>query len=154
MLTLKKEFEYPIGYSDHTKGSEIALMAVAYGATVIEKHFTYDKNAEGPDHQASLEPEELQHMVDAIRHIELAKGDGKKEPTQGELSTREVARKSLVWSRKMSVGEVVKKEDLCCKRPGTGIQPQYMDKVIGCMVIKECDQDSLVNWDEVNGDGK
>lgn len=154
MLTLGKKFDYPIGYSDHTKGIEISLMSVAYGATVVEKHFTYDKNAEGPDHRASLEPEELCRMVEAIRHIEAAKGNGEKQPTQSEMSTREVARKSLVWSREMSVGEIVKRDDLCCKRPGTGIQPEELEKIIGCKIMKACDEDALVSWNDIDGDVK
>ena len=152
MLTLEREFGYPIGYSDHTKGIEISLMSVAYGATVVEKHFTYDRNADGPDHKASLEPDELALMVESIRHIEMAKGDGEKKPTETELSTRTVARKSLVWSRQMIVGEVVKKEDLRCKRPGTGIAPELLDAMVGRTILKECNEDSLVVWDDVDGD--
>lgn len=154
MLTIGAEFDYPIGYSDHTKGIEISLMSVAYGATVVEKHFTYDKNADGPDHKASLEPDELSCMVEAIRHIEVAKGNGEKKPTQSEMSTREVARKSLVWSRDMSVGDVVKREDLCCKRPGTGIQPEDLEKIVGCKIMKACNEDGLVCWSDVDGDAK
>lgn len=152
MLTLEREFGYPIGYSDHTKGIEISLMSVAYGAAVVEKHFTYDRNADGPDHKASLEPDELALMVESIRHIEMAKGNGEKKPTETELSTRAVARKSLVWSRHMSVGEVVKKEDLRCKRPGTGIAPENLDAMVGRTVLKECNEDALVVWDDVDGD--
>lgn len=152
MLTLKREFGYPIGYSDHTKGIEISLMSVAYGATVVEKHFTYDRHADGPDHKASLEPDELIRMVEAIRHIESARGNGEKKPTEAELSTRNVARKSLVWSRQMAIGDIVKKDDIQCKRPGTGIEPEHLEALIGCKTIKVCNVDMLVQWDDFDGD--
>lgn len=154
MLTLKQRFNYPIGYSDHTKGIEVSLMAVAYGATVIEKHFTYDRNAEGPDHKASLEPEELKCMVEAIRHIEDAVGTGEKKPTESELSTRDVARKSLVWKNKKEAGEIISKEDICCKRPGTGICPEEIDSIVGKTVARECEEDELISWEDIIGVSK
>lgn len=154
MLTLRDEFGYPVGYSDHTKGIEIALMSVAYGATVVEKHFTYDRNAEGPDHKASLEPDELKQMVESIRHIEQAMGTGKKMPSDSELSTREVARKSLVWKRNKVIGEVICLEDICCKRPGTGICPEKIDEIVGKIVRRPCREDELVSWNDVYGESK
>lgn len=154
MMTLKEVFGYPIGYSDHTKGIEISLMSVAYGATIIEKHFTYDKMADGPDHKASLDSDELREMVEAIRHIEVAKGDGEKKPTETELSTREVARKSLVWSKDMKIGDIVQQEDLCCKRPGTGVQPENRELFIGKRIIKNCTEDTLVSWYDIDGEEK
>lgn len=154
MLTLKDEFGYPIGYSDHTKGIEISLMAVALGALVIEKHFTYDRNADGPDHKASLEPGELKQMVEAIRHIDVAMGNGEKKPSDSEVLTRDVARKSLVWRYDKKVGDVICKEDICCKRPGTGIQPEKLEEIIGKTLLRECKEDSLVKWDDFVGDMK
>lgn len=154
MLTLKERFGYPIGYSDHTKGIEIALMSVAYGATVVEKHFTYDKMADGPDHKASLSPEELKMMVKSIRNIEAAAGNGEKIPTVEELSTREVARKSLVWSDNIKAGEFVKRENLCCKRPGTGIAPENMEKIVGRKVVHDCEKDNLIKWEDFSGEDK
>lgn len=152
MLTIRDEFGYPVGYSDHTNGIEISLMSVAYGATVVEKHFTYDRNAEGPDHKASLEPDELQAMVESIRNIEQAVGTGEKKPSDSELSTRNVARKSLVWKNSKEVGTVVSPEDICCKRPGTGICPEKIDVLIGRTVVKQCREDTLISWDDVCGD--
>lgn len=154
MLTLVKEFSYPVGYSDHTEGIEITLMAVAYGATIIEKHFTYDKSAEGPDHKASLDPEELKKMVEAIRHIEAAVGDGIKQPMETELSTRTVARKSLVWKKDKQAGDIVEFDDICCKRPGTGISPDKLECIIGKKVTCSCKEDELVNWNDIGGEGE
>lgn len=154
MLTLRDAFGYPVGYSDHTKGIEISLMAVAYGATVVEKHFTYDRNAEGPDHKASLEPDDLERLVTSIRHIEQAIGTGEKKPSESELSTRKVARKSLVWKKNKKADEVVSLEDICCKRPGTGICPEKIDELIGRVVIKDCKEDTLINWKDVCGENK
>lgn len=149
MNTLKKEFRYPVGYSDHTPGIEIPLMAVAYGAEVIEKHFTYDKTAEGPDHKASLNPEELEEMVRTIRNVEIAVGTGEKRPTDEEMETRKAARKSLVWKKDISAGTVVQIGDLCCKRPGDGIPPENMESMIGKVAVIDCKADTLVSWMDV-----
>ena len=140
-----KQFGVPVGYSDHTEGIEIPVMAVAMGAAYIEKHFTYDRKADGPDHRASLAPEDLGAMVRAIRHIETAFGDGKKQPTDSEMSTRDVARKSLVWTRDMKAGEQILKEDICCKRPGTGLAPEMLQSVLGRRLIADCKGDTLVS---------
>ena len=152
MLTLKDEFGYPVGYSDHTRGIEIALMSVAYGAVVVEKHFTYDRNAEGPDHKASLEPSELKCMVESIRHIEEAIGSGEKKPSDSELSTREVARKSLVWKNNKIAGDIITREDICCKRPGTGICPEKIDEIVGRTVARTCKEDVLISWKDMIGE--
>lgn len=151
MLTLREKFGYPIGYSDHTAGIEISLMSVAYGASIVEKHFTYDKKADGPDHKASLSPKELEDMVKSIRHIEEAVGEGKKIPTETELSTREVARKSLVWKKTKIPGEIVTREDICCKRPGNGICPEKLDDIIGLKITKKCEEDNLVEMEDFEG---
>ena len=141
MLTLDKAFPYPTGYSDHTQGIIIPIMAVSMGATVIEKHFTLDKNMEGPDHKASLDVNELREMVKAIRDIESAKGSGEKKPSDSELSTRDVARKSIVASREIKKGHVITREDLCLKRPGDGILPKEIDKIIGKTAVTNIGED-------------
>jgi N-acetylneuraminate synthase/N,N'-diacetyllegionaminate synthase len=131
MLTLKEEFEVNIGYSDHTIGIEVPIAAVALGAKVIEKHFTLDKNMEGPDHKASLDPLELKHMVKSIRNIERAlSGSGIKEPSDSELKNIQIARKSIHINKSLEKGHVIKKEDLIMVRPGDGISPMDIDKYL------------------------
>jgi N,N'-diacetyllegionaminate synthase len=131
MQTIGKAFGVAIGYSDHTKGIEIPVAAVALGASVIEKHFTLDNTLPGPDHKASLEPHELKAMVTAIRHVEQALGDGVKRPTASELKNMSVARKSIVASKVIKIGDVFTTDNLTVKRPGTGISPMLWDTVIG-----------------------
>lgn len=150
MLTLKNTFKLPIGYSDHTTGIEIALMAVSMGASVIEKHFTLNKDMNGPDHRASLEPAELEHLVHSIRNIEKAFGSGEKEPTDSELLTRNIARKSLVYAKNMKKGAVVTPPDLKCKRPGTGISPALINEIIYKTLLHDCKKDALVEWKDLN----
>jgi N-acetylneuraminate synthase/N,N'-diacetyllegionaminate synthase len=131
MATMAREFEVPVGYSDHTSGLEVALAAVALGACVIEKHFTLDQNMPGPDHKASLEPDELRKMVQGIRTVEAALGHGRKEPAASEMDTVRVARKSLVAARDIRQGEELTLEAIAIKRPGTGLPPAMRDEVIG-----------------------
>ncbi|HBB52373.1 MAG TPA: N-acetylneuraminate synthase [Legionellales bacterium] len=127
MSTFKKCFDLEVGYSDHTQGTHVPIAAVALGATIIEKHFTLDKTLPGPDHQASLEPEELKYMVDCIRAIELSLGDGIKRPMPSEIKNRSIARKSLVAADAITMGETLK---ISCKRPGNGLSPYlYWDKL-------------------------
>lgn len=149
MLTLRDRYPYPAGYSDHTKGIEIPIMAVSMGAVVIEKHFTLDNNMEGPDHKASLNVDDLKMMVSSIRHIEKAFGDGNKVPSQSELSTREVARKSIVVNRDIKAGSVISNADLSLKRPGTGILPKFLDDLIGKRVKRELKADEMLAWEDV-----
>ncbi|CAN5667287.1 N,N'-diacetyllegionaminate synthase [soil metagenome] len=149
METLKKEFEIPVGYSDHTSGIEIALAAAALGAEVIEKHFTLDKNMEGPDHKASLNTEELKNMIIGIRNIEAALGNGRKIPAVIEMKNINIARKSLVVNHEMKKGTKLLKEDLCIKRPGTGIKPVNFTKVIGMTLIRDIDSDEVLNWEDL-----
>lgn len=130
MSSLRDTFGVAVGYSDHTAGIEVAVAAVALGATVIEKHFTLDRSLPGPDHQASLEPTELVQMVVAIRNIEQALGDGIKRPTPSELKNRPVARKSIVAARAIRVGERFTEGNLTVKRPGTGVSPMRWDDVL------------------------
>jgi N,N'-diacetyllegionaminate synthase len=120
-----------IGYSDHTQGIEAAIAAVAMGACLVEKHFTLDRSLPGPDHAASLEPAELKAMVRAIRNIELALGHGRKEPSDSESKIKQAARKSIVASRTIQCGEILSGENLCAKRPGTGISPMRWEELIG-----------------------
>ncbi|WP_027390052.1 N-acetylneuraminate synthase [Chrysiogenes arsenatis] len=144
MQTIKQAFGVKVGYSDHTQGIEIPIAAVAMGATIIEKHFTLDRNMEGPDHKASLEPAELQAMVDAIRNIEKALGDGKKKPTSSEAKNKPVARKSLVAAKTIKVGEILNSDNVCIKRPGNGINPMRWDEVMGTKAIKNYNEDDLI----------
>lgn len=131
MSTMAREFELPVGYSDHTSGVEVALAAVALGACVIEKHFTLDRNLPGPDHKASLEPDELIALVSGIRMVKDALGDGRKQPAASEMDTARVARKSIVAARDIHPGEVLTRESIAIKRPGTGLLPALRDQVIG-----------------------
>lgn len=131
MRTLREAFGVSVGYSDHTEGIEVAIAAVALGATVIEKHVTLDRSLPGPDHKASLEPAELKAMVAAIRNVELAMGDGVKRATASEWKNREVARKSIVASRPIRAGEAFSGDNLTVRRPGTGVSPMRWDEVIG-----------------------
>ena len=145
MLTIKAAFPgVQVGYSDHTEGIEVPIAAVGMGATIIEKHFTLDKNMEGPDHKASLEPHELKAMVRAIRNIEKALGNGIKKPSPSELKNKPIARKSIVAARDIRKGEPFTEENLTVKRPGTGISPMRWDEVIGQVAQKDYEKDELI----------
>lgn len=145
MLSIQQEFGTEIGYSDHTLGIEVPVAAVALGASVIEKHFTLDNTMEGPDHAASLEPQQLKEMVKAIRNIEQAiSGDGLKKPSVSEMKNIEIARKSIVASVSISKGEIFTEENLTIKRPGTGISPMKWDEVIGKVATKDYSADDLI----------
>lgn len=148
MLTLKEAFRLPIGYSDHTLGIEIPIAAITLGAKVIEKHFTLDKNLPGPDHKASLEPQELKQMVRAIRNVEKAWGDGIKRPAQSEFEVMKVARRSLVATKDIGAGKVVKESDITIKRPGTGILPKFKEMTIGMRLTRDIKKDELFNWED------
>ncbi len=147
MQTMAKAFDLPVGYSDHTAGILISPMAVALGATVIEKHFTLDKSLEGPDHQASLEPSELKQMVKDIRSVELSLGNGVKQPTKAELEVLKVVRRSVVLIRDMKRGEIMTKDDILLLRPEGGIPPKDMDKVIGKPLVKDVNSGMLLSWE-------
>lgn len=144
MLSMKKEFGVDVGYSDHTEGIEIPVAAAALGAKVIEKHFTLDKNMEGPDHKASLEPDELLKMVKAIRNIEIALGDGVKRPAPGELKNINIVRRSIVSNSKIKKGELLTEKKLIVKRPGNGINPMRWDEVVGSVALKDYEKDDLI----------
>lgn len=144
MDTLAAAFALPVGYSDHTPGIHIPVAAVARGARVIEKHFTLDCTLPGPDHKASLEPDELRQMVAAIRDVEQALGDGIKRPTLSEWKNRDVARKSLVAARAIAAGEVFTVDNLTCKRPGSGVSPMLWRDVLGKVASRAYSQDDLI----------
>lgn len=144
MQSIRAAFSVAVGYSDHTPGIEVAIAAVAMGASVIEKHFTLDRNFPGPDHKASLEPAELKAMVTAIRNIEVALGDGIKRLTSSEIRNSSVARKSLVAGRPIKSGELFSIENITAKRPGTGISPMRWDEVIGRPSPRDFGADELI----------
>lgn len=144
MLTIRDAFGVAIGYSDHTQGIEVAIAAVALGASVIEKHFTLDRSLPGPDHKASLEPAELAAMVAAIRNIECALGNGIKEVGATEARNRPVARKSIVAARAIRAGEAFDAANLTTKRPGTGISPMRWDELIGRRARRDFAQDEFI----------
>jgi N,N'-diacetyllegionaminate synthase len=145
MLAMRDAFGVSIGYSDHTNGIEVAIAAVALGATIIEKHFTTDRNLPGPDHKASLEPGELRAMVAAIRNIEVALGDGVKKPSPSEVKNRPIARKSLVAAVPIRAGEVLSTANLAVKRPGTGLSPMLWDEVLGRTARRDYAADELID---------
>ena len=144
MRTMKKMFGKRVGYSDHTKGIEVPVAAVALGACVIEKHFTLDKNMPGPDHKASLEPDELGRMVKNIRNIEIALGDGVKRVSESERKNIAIARKSIVARRNIQEGEILTEENLAVKRPGTGINPMQWMEVLGTRAVRDFKEDELI----------
>ena len=144
MNTMRDTFGYPVGYSDHTQGIEVDLAAVALGATVIEKHFTLDRNLQGPDHKASLEPDELKTMVDGIRKIELALGTGVKKPSESEIKNRLVARKSIVAKKAIKAGDILTDENITTKRPGSGVNPMKWNEVLGTKAIRDFEEDELI----------
>lgn len=145
MLHIQNELGVKIGYSDHTQGIEVPIAAVALGATVIEKHFTLDRTLPGPDHKASLEPDELKGMVSAIRNIEKAiSGSGRKAPSPSELKNKEVARKSIVAASNIKKGETFTNKNLAVKRPGNGISPMQWDEIIGKKAKRDFSDDELI----------
>ena len=144
MQTMRDKFDLPVGYSDHTEGIEASIAAVALGADVIEKHFTLDKSMEGPDHKASLEPQELKTMVQAIRNIELAMGSGTKKVADSERKNMIIARKSIVAKRDIKQGETLSEENLTVKRPGSGISPMMWFDVLGQTAKRDFKEDEMI----------
>ena len=144
MVTIGNAFNTNYGYSDHTLGIEVPIAAVALGASIIEKHFTLDKNMPGPDHKASLEPHELISMIQAIRNIEQALGSTVKQPSPSETKNKSIARKSLVAKTSIKKGEFFTEENLTIKRPGTGISPMRWDEVIGTKAVNNYQEDDLI----------
>ena len=144
MNTLREKFETEVGYSDHTVGLEAAVAAVVLGATVIEKHFTLNHNMEGPDHKASLEPEEFEVMVNNIRLIEKALGDGVKQPAEAEKKNIAIARKSIVAAKDIKKGEIFTEDNITVKRPGSGISPMKWFEVLGTEAVRDFGEDELI----------
>jgi N,N'-diacetyllegionaminate synthase len=144
MLRMRDELDVKVGYSDHTLGIEVPIAAAALGAAVIEKHFTLDRNMEGPDHKASLEPDELAAMVKAVRNIELALGSGEKMPSPSEKKNMAIARKSIVARRGIKAGEALTEENITAKRPGNGISPMRWFEVLGTEAIRDFEEDELI----------
>lgn len=144
MDTLHQTFGVPVGFSDHTQGVEAVVAAVAMGAKVVEKHFTLDKTLPGPDHKASLDPQELAMMVRMIRHVEQALGTGEKKPTPSERKNMEVARKSIVAATYIAKGQIIKEEMLAAKRPGTGISPMRWYEIIGTPAMRDFNENEMI----------
>lgn len=144
MKTMADTFGVEVGYSDHTKGIEVPIAAVAMGAVVIEKHFTLDKNMPGPDHKASLEPYELKQMVQSIRNIEKALGSSEKKPSASEIKNIDIARKSIVAKKTIKKGEELTEDNLDIKRPGNGISPMYWYDLLGTKAVKDFSEDELI----------
>ena len=150
METMRDAFDLPIGYSDHTKGLEIPVAAVARGACVIEKHFTLDRNMEGPDHKASIEPDELKQMVNMIRHVEVAVGDGVKKVSVSEAKNQDIARKSIIAKTVIKAGETFTEENITTKRPGNGINPMRWFDLLGKKAKHDYEEDYLIEKDELD----
>lgn len=149
LKTLESAFQLPCGFSDHTAGMDAACAAVALGAVCVEKHFTVDKSLPGPDHSMSLSPSELSRFVQSLRGVEAAMGDGVKKPAECEKDVRRVARKSIVAGRAIEKGEKITQNMLTVKRPGTGIMPRDVKKVIGKIAKKNIPADTLIKWSMV-----
>lgn len=144
MISIREAFGVAVGYSDHTLGIEVPIAAVALGASVVEKHFTLDRSLPGPDHGASLEPDELKAMVFAIRNIEVALGDGVKRPSASEAKNKPIARRSLVASRSIQAGELFSAQNVTVKRPATGLSPMCWDQVLGQRAPRNFEPDELI----------
>ena len=149
MQVMYEAFRVPVGYSDHTEGTDVALAAVALGACVLEKHFTLDRTLPGPDHRASLEPEELAAMVRSIRIVESALGDSRKRATSVEQDVKNVARRSIVARRTIADGTVITQDLLAFKRPGTGIPPSEYKKLIGRRAVRTIASDTLIKLEDL-----
>jgi sialic acid synthase SpsE len=147
--TLRKAVDTPVGYSDHTNGIEVALAAAALGAAVLEKHLTLNRTLPGPDHAASLEPAEFAHMVRGIRIVESAIGDGRKEPRMSELAVRDVVRRSVTLTTAVEAGRVLARSDLDLLRPGTGIAPCDLDRVVGRIVARDLPSGHTLSWSDI-----
>ena len=144
MAAIGKELDVNFGYSDHTLGIEVDIAAVAMGAKCIEKHFTLSCNMKGPDHKASLEPDQLKEMVKAIRNIERALGSNIKKPSKSELPNIQIARKSIVAKTKIKKDEILLEKNLAVKRPGGGISPMKWDSIVGTKATKDYNEDELI----------
>jgi N-acetylneuraminate synthase/N,N'-diacetyllegionaminate synthase len=149
METMAARLQVAVGFSDHTMGNEVALAAVALGACVLEKHLTLDRSLPGPDHRASLEPEELGRLIRSVRIVESALGDGRKESAAAEENVRSVARRSIVARGTIAAGSVIAQEHLAFKRPGTGIPPSEIDNVIGRRARRTIANDTVIQLEDI-----
>jgi N,N'-diacetyllegionaminate synthase len=138
-----------VGYSDHTQSPVACLCAVAMGARVIEKHFTYDKKADGPDHMLSADPAEMKWLVEAVRDFEIMRGSGIKRPADSEKVTRRNNRKSVVLNRSIKAGERISELDIAVKRPGYGIGPKYFEQIVGRTVARDLENDAVLTWNDL-----
>ena len=145
MLTIQKKFAIDIGYSDHTLGIEVAIAAAALGASIIEKHYTIDPKMNGPDHKASLDPNKLKEMVEAIRNVENSLGSHIKKTTKSEMQNKNVARQSIVAKKNIKKGELFSSDNLTCKRPGTGISPIKFESLLNKKAKKNFEFDDLIS---------
>lgn len=150
--TMKNAFNLEVGYSDHTVGLTIPVAAVAMGAIAVEKHFTLDRNMQGPDHKASIEPQELKQMVESIRLVEKAMGSGVKAPAPGEEEMAKTARKSLVTARAVCAGQVISRDMITVKRPGTGISPENLARVLGMRFTRDLPADYVIETGDIHGE--
>ena len=150
METMRREFNLEVGYSDHTKGIEVPIAAVALGATIVEKHFTLNRNMEGPDHKASIEPSELRQMVSSIRNIEKTIGNGIKKVSESEKKNQDIARKSIIAKTDITKGSIFTTDNITTKRPGNGINPMKWYDVLGKVAKHDYKQDYLIETDELN----
>jgi N,N'-diacetyllegionaminate synthase len=149
MRTIAKATGLPIGYSDHTRGIAVAIAAVALGATVIEKHFTIDKSLPGPDHAASISPDELLAMVTQVRDVEASLGSTEKQPSEAEMPIRALVRRSVTTCRPVPSGQMIVAEDVCLLRPGNGIQPSELGLVMGCRARRDLEAGITLQWDDL-----
>jgi N,N'-diacetyllegionaminate synthase len=149
MQTIKNIFDIPVGFTDHSIGETAAIISVALGGVVIEKHLTLDKSLEGPDHLASSDPLEFKNYVKQIRQSEIALGSAFKQPQQEEMDMLEVSRKSIVLCVPKKKGTVVLQKDLVCKRPGIGITPNFIDDVVGKVMLRNCDENHILQWSDL-----
>jgi N-acetylneuraminate synthase len=151
MQTLKREFPYlKVGFSDHTIGSTACFAAACMGADVVEKHFTYDKEAEGPDHQLSANPQEMKEIVERIREFEVMRGSGAKRPVGKEITNRAKNRKSIVAIKPIKKGEILSSENIDIKRPGHGIEPKHLDELLGRCASVDIDDDKVLEWSDIS----
>ena len=149
METLKHAFPFPVGYSDHTLGINMSIAARALGAVLLEKHFTMDKTEFGPDHAASIEPDELKSLIEGLREVEEGLGSTQRVFCDKEIGQRKVHRRSIVVKSRIEAGEVLTIDNLIIKRPGIGIKPKYLDDILGKKVIEACDAESLLSWSNI-----
>jgi N,N'-diacetyllegionaminate synthase len=149
METLRSAFPFPVGYSDHTLGINMSISARALGAVVLEKHFTLDKTEFGPDHAASIEPNELKNLVAGLREVEAGLGTANRVFCEKEIGQRKVHRRSIVVKKRIESGETLTLDNLTIKRPGIGIKPKYIDEILGKKVMESCDAESLLEWSNI-----